>query len=187
MWELGLAHLSVGTSSPTVTTGKPFNVSVTVLDPLGSKITSYAGTIHFTSTDTSATLPLNYTFLPSDSGKHIFTGVILRTLGSQTITATDTTNNSITGSATVTVRGALNPLIWHGPANWAQASTLGTPWFHSLPEDFGDRYLEIVNRLQDFGIPPNQLVQAKLRARMARRSEVLELVIDEWLHTQLIS
>jgi hypothetical protein len=49
-------------------------------------------------------LPPDYTFTPKDRGSHTFpNGVTLVTPGDQTVTATDTQDDSITGSATVTV------------------------------------------------------------------------------------
>src|SRR5439155_6505061 len=61
----------------------------------------------FTSTDPQAVLPANYTFTAGDSGSHTFTnGATLKTAGSQTITATDTTNVSISGSSSVQVNSA---------------------------------------------------------------------------------
>jgi hypothetical protein len=52
-------------------------------------------------------LPLDYTFTAADNGVHTLTsGVTLVTQGSQTITATDTSSSSITGSASVTVNPA---------------------------------------------------------------------------------
>ena len=60
--------------------------------------TSYRGTVHFTSTDTAAVLPANYTFVAGDAGVHTF-NVTLKTAGSRTVTATDT------GTATITPKG----------------------------------------------------------------------------------
>ena len=51
-------------------------------------------------------LPSNYTFVAADSGVHTFTTIVLKTAGSQSVTATDTTTSSITGSASVTVSPA---------------------------------------------------------------------------------
>ncbi|HXH39645.1 MAG TPA: fibronectin type III domain-containing protein, partial [Thermoanaerobaculia bacterium] len=66
--------------------------------------TGYTGTIHFTSTDGAAILPLNYTFTGGDAGVHTFTGgVTLRTAGSQVVTATDVADVTINGSQGVTV------------------------------------------------------------------------------------
>ena len=42
-------------------------------------------------------MPANYTFTAADNGVHTFTGLTLKTAGSQTVTATDTVTTSITG------------------------------------------------------------------------------------------
>jgi hypothetical protein len=86
-------------SAPTsVSAGVRFSLTVTVKDAYGNVVTGYTGTIHFTSTDTTATLPKNYTFTAADNGVHTFSGLVLRKKGNQTITVTDTLNSSITGS-----------------------------------------------------------------------------------------
>jgi len=66
-----------------------FSVTVTVKNGDGSTATSYGGTVHFTSSDGAATLPPNYMYVPADNGAHTFSGVVLRTAGSQTITVAD--------------------------------------------------------------------------------------------------
>src|SRR5207253_3078280 len=65
-----------------------------------------AGTVHFTSSDGSATLPSDYPF-DGNTPSHTFIGGVTLFHGvTQSITATDTSNSSITGSANVTVNGA---------------------------------------------------------------------------------
>jgi hypothetical protein len=87
--------------------GAAFSVTVTAKDTYGNTATGYTGTVHFTSSDSQATLPANYTFTGADAGSHTFTnGVTLNSTGSQTVTATDTQTGSITGTATVTVTAA---------------------------------------------------------------------------------
>jgi hypothetical protein len=86
-----------------VAAGAAFNIIVTALDPFGNIVTSYLGTVAFTSSDRSATLPRNTTFTASDRGVHTFTRLKLRTRGRQTITVTDTRTHSILGSLTITV------------------------------------------------------------------------------------
>jgi hypothetical protein len=69
--------------------GVVFALTVTVKDRYGNVVTDYAGTIYLSSTDSSATLPAFYTFTAADWGQHVFSGVVLRKTGKQTITITD--------------------------------------------------------------------------------------------------
>jgi hypothetical protein len=84
--------------------GTTFSLTLTVEDAYGNVVTGYLGTIHFSSSDSSATLPANYTFTTADAGVHTFSNVFtLRTRGKQTLTATDTQNSSLTATDTITV------------------------------------------------------------------------------------
>jgi len=100
------SHFSVVPAANPVNAGSAFNVTVTALDPYGNRATTagtvYTGTVHFTSSDPSPTLPADYHFVVGDNGAHTFSGVILRTSGNRTVTATDTIS-SITGFGIVTV------------------------------------------------------------------------------------
>jgi hypothetical protein len=90
----------------TAVMGAPFDLTLTLLDRVGNVATGvavpYTGTIHFTSSDSLATLPTDYTFQQSyytaDSGIRTFTATLM-TPGDQTVTATDTVNASITGTS----------------------------------------------------------------------------------------
>jgi len=94
-------HFSV-TAPGTATAGTAFSVTVTALDASNAVVTGYTGTVHFTSSDTQAMLPVNSTLT---NGVGAFS-VTLKTAGAQTIAATDTVTASITGtSGTVTVAG----------------------------------------------------------------------------------
>ncbi|MSY59069.1 MAG: hypothetical protein F2663_01300 [Actinobacteria bacterium] len=95
-------HLTVTMSPGTVQTGVSSTATVTALDANGNVATSYRGTVHVTSSDTSATLPANYTFVSGDNGVHQLT-VTPTTVGTQTVTVTDIATPSITGSGAVTV------------------------------------------------------------------------------------
>jgi len=92
-------------SAPASTTaGSAFSVTVMAQNGDGTIVTGYRGTVHFTSSDGSATLPANYTFLAGDNGSHTFTGVVLATPGNRTITVADIVMPFTTpGSATVQV------------------------------------------------------------------------------------
>ena len=97
------ATLVVSGNPGSITAGTPASVTVTALDAFGNTATGYTGTVHFTSTDGAAALPANYTFVSGDNGVHTFTnGVTLKTVGSRTLTATDTVNGSITGTSSAT-------------------------------------------------------------------------------------
>jgi hypothetical protein len=98
-------HLKI-TSPASATAGSSFSITVTAQDANNNTLTSYLGTIHFTSSDAAAVLPSNYTFTAADAGVHTFAGVILKTAGSRSITATDTVTSSITRSVSVTVSPA---------------------------------------------------------------------------------
>jgi hypothetical protein len=62
-----------------------------------------AGTVHFTSSDSTATLPANYTFTAADAGVHTFVNVILRKRGKQTLSVTDTQNSALTATDSISV------------------------------------------------------------------------------------
>jgi len=96
--------------------GIPITVQVTAQDANGVTAGGYSGTVHFTSTGNGATLPSDYTFQPGDEGTHSFP-VILSTLGSQTITASDTSSPSITGSTTVKVPSTATHFSLYGFAS----------------------------------------------------------------------
>jgi hypothetical protein len=100
-------HFKV-TAPTSATAGTPFTITVTALDAYGNRATSYRGTVHFTSTDGSASLPGDYTVVAGDNGKHTFS-VTLKTTGSQTIIAIDTKIGSITGKAKINVNAAAPP------------------------------------------------------------------------------
>jgi hypothetical protein len=67
-----------------------------MLDQYDKPLSSYTGTVHFTSTDPQAVLPADYTFVAADAGVHTFS-VTLKASGNQTISATDVSTGSITG------------------------------------------------------------------------------------------
>jgi hypothetical protein len=100
--QAALAQFGI-TAPKTATSGTAFTITVIAEDAFGNVITGYDGTVAFTSSDGSASLPGDYTFLPSvDHGKHTFT-VTLNTTGNQTITVMDTVHSTIKGTATVKV------------------------------------------------------------------------------------
>ncbi len=85
--------------------GVPFALTVTAENPNNSTDTAYRGTVHFTSSDSQAVLPGNYTFTPGDAGVHTFSGVVLKNPYNQpsTITVSDTVTPFIAATASITV------------------------------------------------------------------------------------
>src|SRR5205807_2183051 len=102
-------------TSATPRAGSAFSLTATALDPYGNTDTSYAGTVHFTTTDASAGV-----VLPADATLASGTGTFAATLikaGAQTITARDTVTATIAGTLSVTVKpGAAASLTLIAPA-----------------------------------------------------------------------
>lgn len=96
-------HLAIAAAA-TVIAGQPFAFAVTALDAFGNTDTAYAGSVHFTTTDTAAgvVLPANATLT---NGERTFSATLIRA-GAQEITATDTVAPGLTATLPVTVRAA---------------------------------------------------------------------------------
>jgi hypothetical protein len=89
--------------------GEPFALTVVALDQWGNRASTYAGTVHFSSTDLFALLPDDTTFAADDAGAHSFR-VALLTPGQQVIQVVDTAASSgASGSATVDVTNGPTP------------------------------------------------------------------------------
>jgi hypothetical protein len=82
--------------------GTPSPVQVVALDALNRIVSNYTGTIHFTSSDTGAKLPDDFTFSADDHGAHLFS-VTFMTAGRQSLKVTDTTSMSIVGIGSISV------------------------------------------------------------------------------------
>jgi hypothetical protein len=105
-----------------VTAGAPFTLTVRAVDAQGNTVTSYGGTIHFTASDSSSGV-----VLPPDAalsgGQGTFSAT-LQVVGSQTVTATDTTAPAINGTATLSVDSGLATFDVSVP----QTATAGRPF-----------------------------------------------------------
>jgi hypothetical protein len=97
-----LAGLTFSNQPAGTIAGAGFNFTLSATDAYGNVITGYTDTVHFTSSDALAGLPGDYTFTAGDSGTHTFSATLYKA-GGQSLTATDTTSSSITGSATLAV------------------------------------------------------------------------------------
>jgi large repetitive protein len=87
-------HFSV-TAPATATVSTFFSITVRALDGSNNLVATYSGTVHFTSSDSQAGLPGDSTLT---SGAGTFSAS-LASVGSQTITSTDTVTATITGSS----------------------------------------------------------------------------------------
>ena len=116
-----------------VAAGESRTIIVTAEDPYGNPTPFYTGTVSFSSTDSSATLPSSYTFTDTgngDFGVHFFEHVVLRTTGPQAITVKeDGLNSSVKGTLPVTVESASfgSPAVTTGPAENVTASGATLP------------------------------------------------------------
>jgi hypothetical protein len=81
--------------------GQPFNITVTALTQAQNPATSFADTVHFTSSDPLAQLPADYTFVGADGGAHLFI-IALETSGAQSVTVTDVQQPLLTATQTIT-------------------------------------------------------------------------------------
>jgi hypothetical protein len=110
------------------TAGQPFSFTVKAASAFGTTATGYTGTVHFTTSDqgSGVAVPADYAFAPADQGVHTFTsGATLTTAGSQSLTATDTSNSSITGTAAVAVHaGAATKLVLSAPGGAIAGSSI---------------------------------------------------------------
>ncbi|MCA1685642.1 MAG: VCBS repeat-containing protein [Planctomycetia bacterium] len=59
-----------------MTAGDLISLTVKATDNFGNAVTGYNAAVHFSSTDTQAGLPADYTFTPADGGVHTFTVVV---------------------------------------------------------------------------------------------------------------
>jgi hypothetical protein len=73
------------------TAGQAFAVTVTARDRYDNVATGYRGMVHFSSSDSRATLPSDYAFTAADNGVHLFPGLTLVRAGSQTVTVASPT------------------------------------------------------------------------------------------------
>jgi hypothetical protein len=105
-------------------TGQPLALTVTAQDPLGQTAVGYRGTITFSSSDDLAALPGDYPLTALDAGQHTFP-VAFGSGGTQSVTATDTVDTTISGrSADVLVGPAAPALLVRG---FPAAVTAGDP------------------------------------------------------------
>jgi hypothetical protein len=126
-----------GFANPT-TAGHIHTFTVTAADAYGNPV-SYTGTVHFMSSDSQAVLPDDYTFLPSDNGSQTF-GAVLKTAGTQSLTATDTMNNTGTQSGIVVNPAQFKGLLLFGYPSPVDAGDVN-PFYVKAADAYGNPVL----------------------------------------------
>ena len=118
----------LGISTQNITTDGQYSASYT-LATNGFVTGTYAWSVHFASSDGSATLPSDYTFTPGDAGSHTFSGILFTTTGGKDISVSDVATTFVTTSTHFYVNCA-GPCASAGtapPARGANPSTGGSP------------------------------------------------------------
>ncbi|MEX0990102.1 MAG: hypothetical protein WD206_07385 [Actinomycetota bacterium] len=97
-----LDHFTVSAPASTVA-GEVFPITVVAEDATDQPVSNYVGTVQFTSSDPNSDLPADTVFTTNDQGSRTFTGIALRTSGTQSISVRDAALTSATGTASVAV------------------------------------------------------------------------------------
>jgi len=127
---------SFAVSAPSsVTAGSSFNVVVTAKDQFGNTFSSYSGTVTLTSGDSQAVLPGP---LAISGGSGTFTGVVLKTSGSQSLTATA---GSYTGSTNVAVEHAAAASFDVTPATATIGAGSAQAYTGTAKDEFGNYWV----------------------------------------------
>lgn len=96
--------------STSTDSGSALSLTVAAVDAMRLADAGYAGTVVFSSSDSSAVLPAPYTFGASDAGAAVISGFVLNQPGAQTVTATDSGNPALTGTLELNVAAPAVPV-----------------------------------------------------------------------------
>ncbi len=138
-----LHHLTVTGTPDSAVAGVDFtgnNITVAAYDIFNNIKKDYGGTITLSSSAANVTLPGNYSFIPGDSGAHVFSGDLftVRSAGIHTITATDA----------VASLDAISPAIYVSPNVIDDYSITSTNYSPSAGSVFT---LQVSNALDAYG------------------------------------
>jgi hypothetical protein len=92
---MSLDHFLITNFATPIVGGIKGGMIVSAMDATNTVIPGYTGTVHFTSSDSAAILPADYTFTGGDAGVHTFFAT-LETPGIQSISITDAVANVTT-------------------------------------------------------------------------------------------
>jgi probable HAF family extracellular repeat protein len=151
-------HLQL-TAPAGATAGTPAGVTVTATDLFGNPVPGYTGTVHFTSTDTSAALPADYTFTGADQGSHTFSDVTLFRAGVQSVYAADAGDAVLAAGADVAVTSAaVNGFEVNIPGNVSVGTPLGVTVV--ARDAFGNAVTDYSGTVHFFCSDPGSVVPA---------------------------
>ncbi len=107
-----MTKLVLTPSVNTINAGGFLSVQVHAEDDYGRVDTAYRGNVTFSSSDSAAVLPSDYTFVADDMGTKNFTnGVQLKTVGNRAITIIDSLNSSLTDTKNIDVLQSADDVI----------------------------------------------------------------------------
>ena len=102
-----------------------FPLTIAATDAAGLVDTGYGGTVVFSSSDSTAILPPPFSFAPEDAGVAVVNGFVLTQAGTQTITATDAGDPTVSGTLRISVAADLASIpTTSGAASVAMAGAL---------------------------------------------------------------
>jgi len=122
------AQFTVTGHPATTVAGTQNTFTVFASDPFGNRASNYTGTVGFSSSDplvgSGSGLPNAYSFTSADAGQKVFTKLAtLRTAGTQSISATDATNNFTGTQGGITVTSAVGTKL--ALTNYPNPTTAG--------------------------------------------------------------
>lgn len=107
-----VANLEMVLSRTTMELPDTASITLTARNTLGNVDSSYRGTVTFSSTSSTAQLPVSYTFTALDAGIHTFTdSVKFFEAGTFIITVEDTINPALIDSASITIAVPQVPFV----------------------------------------------------------------------------
>ncbi len=131
-------HFSV-TVMGSVIAGVPTLVQITALNAGNQVAAGYMGFVHFTSSDSLASLPADYGFTLRQC-RQLRVQRDIRNAGTQTLSATDTRTTSITGAATVVVSAAVSQGANLNPGYYGTAGYYANPGYYGSLGYYGSGY-----------------------------------------------
>ena len=150
--DITVLALSFVVSTPAYAVqGIPFTFTATAEDQFGNPFTTYGGAVHFTSSDLSAALPANSTLT---GGRGTFSAT-LNSVGSQTITTTDTSSASINGTSNSTrvTATAASTATLTASSGTPQSAFVGTAFGAALQVTLLNQGLPLANVSVTFTAP----------------------------------